>query len=205
MEIPFEQVRVLGALIEKERSTPEYYPLTLNSLAAACNQKSNRDPVTDLSESDVQRAIDELRRARLVGQSTGAGSRAEKYRHALAEAWSLGEPELALLAVLMLRGPQTVGELRSRTGRLFAFGSMEAVEEALSGLVGRPEPLVRLLERRAGQKEARWAHLLSGEPAESPAEAEAAPSGALAEEVRALRAELQTLREEFEAFRDAFR
>jgi len=201
MDIPFEQVRVLGALVEKERSTPEYYPLTLNSLTSACNQKSNRDPVTDLSESDVQRALDDLARHRLVGRVTGAGSRAEKYRHALAEAWGLDGAGLSVLAVLMLRGPQTVGEIRSRTGRMTTFESMEAVEAVLASLGGREEPLVKALERQAGQKEARYAHLLSGEPED----VEPAVSAGLEGEVRALRAELQALRDEFEAFRDAFR
>lgn len=203
MEIPFEQIRTLGALIEKERTTPDYYPLTLNALRSACNQKSNREPVTDLSESDVQRAVDDLRRARLAGQVTGAGSRAAKYRHALAEAWSLGEAELSVLAVLMLRGAQTVGEIRSRTGRLFEFDSMESVEEVLGSLAGRDDPLVRVLERRPGQKEARYAHLLSGEPEDVP-DTSVEPGG-LDDEVRALREELEALREEFRAFRDAFR
>lgn len=207
MDIPFEQARVLGALVEKERSTPEYYPLTLNSLTSACNQKSNRDPVTSLTESDVQGALDALRRARLVGQVTGAGSRAVKYRHALAEAWGLGEPELSALAVLLLRGPQTVGEIRSRAGRLFPFDSMEAVEAILVSLAGREEPLVRALERRPGQKEARFAHLLSGEPDAGPDDPPGVTggSGDLEEEVRALREEVDALREEFRAFRDAFR
>jgi uncharacterized protein YceH (UPF0502 family) len=209
MDLTFDETRILGVLIEKERSTPDYYPLTVNSLGTGCNQKSNRDPVVDFSESHVMSTLDSLMRRRLVGQVTGAGSRAVKYRHALAEAWELGEAELSALAVLMLRGPQTVGEIRTRTGRLFAFEDLGAVEATLAGLMGLDEPMVTLLPRQPGQKEARYAHLLSGEPdlealAVAPPVSTPDRLDALETEVVELKESLAALEEAFQRFRAQF-
>ncbi|MCC6317692.1 MAG: DUF480 domain-containing protein [Gemmatimonadaceae bacterium] len=159
------QVRVLGALIEKALATPDYYPLSLNALTVACNQSSNRDPVVHYEESEVLAAIDGLRRRSLVRAIQRVDSRVMKYQHLLAEAWNLEAGELALLGVLALRGAQTGAELRTRTARLHAFADGEAVDQALHNLAEREgSPLVRRLDRRAGQKEARYTHLLAGEP-----------------------------------------
>ena len=205
-----EEVRVLGALVEKELSTPDYYPMTVNALTQACNQKTNREPVVQYSEAVVQETLEVLIRKRLAGTASGASMRAVKYRHALAEAFDLGAPELAVLGSLMLRGPQTVGEIRGRTSRMHEFDTLEAVEAVLADLAGRDEPLVTELERQPGQKEARFAQLLSGEP-EVVAPAPAAPVAAsptrlqaLEEEVQTLRTELDDLRAAFEAFRAQF-
>lgn len=205
-----EEVRVLGALVEKELSTPDYYPMTVNALTQACNQKTNREPVVQYSEAVVRETLELLIRKRLAGTASGASMRAVKYRHALAEAFELAVPGLAVLGSLMLRGPQTVGEIRSRTGRMHAFETMEQVETVLADLAGRDEPLVTELERQPGQKEARFAHLLSGAP-EVATPAEAAPVAAsptrlqaLEDEVQTLRTELEDLRNAFEAFRAQF-
>lgn len=154
------ELRVLGALAEKALATPDYYPMTLNSLVAACNQKTGRDPVMELSEDEVARALDSLMRRGLAGTSSGAGSRVTKYRHLL----GLSEAETAALAVLVLRGPQTVGEVRGRTGRMHEFASLDEVEATLRLLAEREEPLVTELPIQTGRKEARWAHLLAGTP-----------------------------------------
>lgn len=203
-----QETRVLGVLIEKELSTPDYYPLTLNSLTTGCNQKSNRDPVVDFSQSEAMTALDDLMRRRVAGHVSGAGSRAEKYRHALAEAWGLSKADLSVLAELLLRGPQTVGELRARSSRMYDIGSIEQVEKILESLAGREEPLVSQLPRQAGQKEARFAHLLQGEPVipEAPA-ARSVPSGkieSLEEEVAELRERLDDLEAAFNSFRAQF-
>lgn len=205
MELTFEEIRVLGALVEKELATPEYYPMTVNGLVAACNQKTGRDPVTEFDDETVQAALDGLYRKRLAGQVTGSGSRAVKYRHTLAETLELDRPRRAVLGLLMLRGPQTSGELRGRSGRMFEFESVESVEAVLADLAAREEPLVIQLERRPGQKEARCAHLFAGVPepgGEPPAPMERA--GRLESEIEALRAELAALRSEFEAFKATF-
>lgn len=156
------QVRVLGCLLEKERATPDNYPLTVNSLILACNQTTNRYPVVSYNEPTVSNALLNLRSASLVRIVYSRSNRAEKYRHVLDEALELTEPELAVLSVLMVRGPQTVAELRTRTERLHPFGDQAGVEAVLDGLAGRPEPFVTRLERVPGQKEARWAQLLGG-------------------------------------------
>jgi uncharacterized protein len=155
-----EAIRVLGVMIEKELSTPEYYPLTLNALKTACNQKSNRHPVVAYSESDVIQALDELEKWRLVGHASGAGSRARKYRHAAREAIDLSPAETAVMACLFLRGQQTPGEIKGRTGRLFDFESLSQLDQTLEGLMRREEPLVESVQRRAGQKEDRFKHLM---------------------------------------------
>ena len=161
------QARIVGSLIEKEMATPDGYPLTMNALLAACNQTSNRNPVTRLDEATVGNALENLRAMNLVRIVYSRSNRADKYRHALGEILAVEPEHLALLSVLMLRGPQTAGELRSRTERLFPFGSQDEVDDALRHLAGRSEPLVARLERRPGQKESRWAHLLGGDLAEA--------------------------------------
>jgi 2-methylisocitrate lyase-like PEP mutase family enzyme/uncharacterized protein YceH (UPF0502 family) len=154
------EVRVLGALLEKQQTTPEYYPLTLNALAAACNQKTNRDPVMALSEGEVRAALERLREHVLVWQI--AGSRSEKWEQNAEKRWELDSATRALLTLLLLRGAQTPGELRSRSNRLHAFASITDVEAALRDLASGPEALVAELPRAPGQKEARWAHLVGG-------------------------------------------
>lgn len=167
MDRPLSDVeaRVLGALIEKEMTTPDYYPLSLNALTNACNQSSNREPVMQLEESAVAAALDTLRRESLVRAIQRADSRVMKYQHLAGETMSLAPPELALLDVLLLRGAQTAGELRTRGSRLHPFEDLASVEAALDGLIQCDPPLVARLSRRPGQKEIRFAHLLSGEPA----------------------------------------
>lgn len=214
MEVTLDpvEVRVLGSLVEKELSTPEYYPMTVNALTAACNQKSNRDPVVSFDEAGVQRALDSLQRKRLAGTATATYGRAVKFRHALAEHFGLDRPQLATLASLMLRGPQTAGEVRGRLGRMYAFDTIEQVESVLDVLGLREPPLVVRLPRLPGQKEQRYAHLFAGEPevaAETPpvlevSYADEARLQRLEAEVAALRDELQALAGAFQAFRDQF-
>lgn len=156
------EVRVLGSLVEKQLTTPEYYPLTLNALAAACNQKSNREPVMSLDEASILAALDSLRERNLVYLFHGSTSRVVKYKHMLPSVYDLDPAETAVMCVLMLRGPQTTGEIRGRTDRLFEFQGLSQVQETLDALARRDEPLVIKLERQPGQKDARHAHLLSG-------------------------------------------
>lgn len=156
------ECRVLGALLEKEQTTPEYYPLTVNTLVAASNQKTNRDPVTELGEDEVRAALDRLRRNVLVWSSEGA--RTERWRHALDRRWRLEPATKALITLLLLRGPQTPGELRARAERMHRFGSPGEVETSLRELASGREPLVRELPRAPGQKENRWIHLAGDEP-----------------------------------------
>ncbi len=208
------EARILGALIEKELTTPEYYPLTLNSLTNACNQKSNRDPVMTLEEVDLVRALDKLKLKGCARQS-GEGGRVPKYCHSLGE--KLPPPELAILAELLLRGPQTLGELRGRAERMSPFADLAAVEETLRELEEFSPPLVALLPRQPGQKEQRYAHLLSGEPQLTASDRQAPPEaarlkvmeederiGALEAEVAALRAEVAELRRIVEEFTAQF-
>lgn len=156
------EVRVVGSLVEKQLTTPEYYPLTLNALTAACNQKSNRDPVMSLGETEIMAAVDRLRDENLVYLFYGSGSRTVKYKHMLPSVYELDPAGTAVMAVLMLRGPQTIGEIRERTGRMHEFGDLNEVQQTLDDLSRRDEPLIVKLERQPGQKEARYAHLLSG-------------------------------------------
>ena len=167
MDADAVELRVLGCLIEKQRTTPDVYPLSLNSLRLACNQTTNRDPVVEYDETTIRSALERLSRKGWVRLASGAGSRAAKYRHLLDEAIGVGGPEISVLAVLMLRGPQTPGELKQRTERLHPFASLDEVEAVLGDLIGRD--LVVHLERRPGQKEARYAQLLGGD--EEPASA----------------------------------
>lgn len=209
------EARIVGCLIEKQLTTPEYYPLTLNSLTAACNQKSNRDPVVSYDETTILGAIDSLRDKNLVYLFYGSSSRAVKYKHMLPSVYELDPPAVAVIAVLLLRGPQTVGELRERTGRLHEFPSLGEVSETLDTLVNREPPLVAKLDRQPGQKEARFAHLLSGEvkmedlpPAREKPAALAKDSneriGNLEREIESLRSELTAFREVFDEFRKQF-
>ena len=156
---------MLGSLAEKQVTTPDYYPLTMNALVHACNQISNRDPVVSYDERQVAEAVDTLRLKNLVYIFYGAESRVPKYKHMMREVLGLSPPELAALCVLMLRGAQTVGEVRGRTGRLYEFADLREAEATLEGLSERDDPLVVKLPRQAGRKEARYAHLLSGQPA----------------------------------------
>ena len=201
------EVRILGSLLEKEVTTPEYYPLSLNALLAACNQTTNRDPVMRLDENTATHHIIALRRGGLLRQIQPVGSRVAKFAHLLEEVLKLGQRELALLGVLMLRGPQTTGELRTRTQRLHEFADVADVESALAGLASRePEPLVVMLPRRPGQREERWAHTLAGEAAAraageaGPAE-ERAPVAAAGDRVARLEAEMAALRQELAELR----
>jgi uncharacterized protein YceH (UPF0502 family) len=209
------EVRVLGSLVEKEVTTPDNYPLSLSALAAACSQASNREPVMRLDDDAVTVPVVALRRRGLVRAIQPAGSRVTKYQHLLADALLLDPRELAVLGVLMLRGPQTPGELHARTARLAEFAGLAELEATIQALVTRePEPLVARLPRRAGQKEVRYAHLLSGEPAatDGPDAGPPLPAtvagddrvSALEQTVEALRAEIAALRGELAEFRAQF-
>ncbi len=200
------EARVIGALIEKQLTTPEYYPLTLNSLIAACNQKSNRDPVVSFDEETVQKSLDILRDKNIVYVFYGSTSRVPKYKHILPDVLELEPSETAVLCVLMLRGAQTLGELRERTSRLYEFSGLGEVNETLDNLMRREEPLVIKLERLPGQKEARFAHLLSGEIDVESYAKENISSGKQAggERVEKLEQELENLRNEFNLFRESF-
>ena len=165
------QARVLGALIEKENTTPDYYPLSLNALVNACNQRSNREPVMDLDEEDVRQALHGLQDQRLAGPARGADSRVAKYEHWLGKAFNFSRAETALLCVLLLRGPQTPGELRGRTERIHRFDEIGDVLAGLQKLMERQPSLVAILPRQPGTKESRYAHLLCGEVISAPAAA----------------------------------
>ena len=203
------ECRVLGALLEKERLTPENYPLSLNSLTAACNQSTNRDPVTSYDEKTVDEAIQSLRERRLVTMVVGAGARVQKFKHRLGEHYKLEDKEVAVLCVLLLRGAQTPGELRIRTERMHAFGSLGAVEETLSVLAREGLELVQSIPARPGQKEGRYRCTFGVESAaiESTSPDEPIlPSRleVLQSEVKDLRDEIARLREEFQQFRRQF-
>lgn len=173
------EVRVLGSLIEKEHATPDQYPLSLNSLVLACNQKTSRHPVVNYDEETVREALKRLNQLGLVKISSGPKQRVRKYLHNFREIYYVNQPEMAAMCVLMLRGPQTVGEIRQRSERIHEFDSIEAVQAALDSLMDRREPLITLLPKQPGQKEARYAHLLCGEP-KIPAET-VVPPNAIAE------------------------
>jgi uncharacterized protein YceH (UPF0502 family) len=200
------ELRVLGSLIEKEITTPEYYPLSLNALVNACNQKSNRDPVMSLEEDAVLEAIDALRDKRFATIITGAGSRVPKYAHRFSETLNLGRREIAVMCELILRGPQTIGELRNRTERMHKFDDLSEVESIIERL---PEMIAKL-PRRAGEKEARYAHLFSGPVQvyeagpEAPAATRPDRTAALEAEVAALREEVRLLKDQFAEFRKQF-
>jgi uncharacterized protein len=157
------EARVLGALIEKQVTTPDYYPLSLNALMNACNQRSNREPTMDLDEDAIRQALHALEEKRLAGRARGSDSRVAKYEHWLQEAFNFTRGETAAVCVLLLRGPQTLGEIRGRTERLFHFEELSDVQATLQRLMEREPPLVKMLPRQAGTKEARYAHLFSGD------------------------------------------
>ena len=205
------ETRVLGSLIEKQVTTPEYYPLTLNALTLACNQKNNRHPVTAYTESQVSDAVESLREKNLAYVFYGSTSRVPKYKHVVPEVMHLTPPETALMCVLMLRGAQTPGELRGNASRLHEFSSLEEVESVLNGLISHdPDPLVVRLPRQPGQKEVRFAHLLSGEinvealvvESERPSRQSAVER--LEQKVDALTAEVERLKDQFDQFRKQF-
>lgn len=201
------EVRVLGSLVEKQLTTPEYYPLTLNALTAACNQKSNRDPAMSLDETAILAAIDSLRDKNLVYLYYGSTSRTVKYKHMLPSVYELEPPAVAIIALLLLRGPQTVGELRGRSDRLYEFSGLGEVQETLDDLAGRSEPLVLKLERQPGQKEARNVHLLSGEvdvAALNVAREQHSGGGGSNERVANLEQEIERLSSELTSFRETF-
>ena len=201
------EVRVAGALAEKALATPDSYPMSLNALTAACNQKTGRDPVMDLPEGEVAAALDALMRHGLAGHTSGAGARVEKYRHTLDRRFDLDEAALAVLAVLLLRGPQTAGELRARTARLHPFETLEAVDAVLRALAEREAPLVTELPLPPGRKEPRFAHLLGGPVGEdtlTPPASGGERVAALERGVEALEEALDGLRAAFERFRDQF-
>ena len=212
------EIRVLGSLIEKQIATPDYYPLTLNALTLACNQLTNREPIVAFDDQTVVRALDGLRDKRLASQFHGAESRVAKYKHTLTDVLLLTPAEIALLCVLMLRGPQTVGELRTRSERLFTFDNLAEVDASLTALATRASgPLVAKLPRQPGTKESRYAHLLSGpvevaatamlpppEPAPLAVRAENDRLAKLEAEAASLHRELAELKQEFADFRRQF-
>jgi uncharacterized protein len=219
LELSPVEARVLGALVEKESTTPEYYPLSLNALVNACNQKSNREPVMTLDEETVRKALRSLADQSLARSASG-DSRVAKFEHRLNELYNFHRHEIAVLCVLLLRGPQTPGELRTRAERMYAFEDLEAVHSALNLLMRREPPLVKVLSRQPGTKESRFMHLLSGDAAPESSAGEGIESaevsgGAvsirdrerieqLETEVAELRRELETLREQFASFQKQF-
>jgi len=208
------EARVLGCLVEKEITTPEYYPLSLNALVHACNQKSNRDPLMNLDEDRVRAALRSLGEQALA-RSAGGDSRVAKYEHRLSEVFNFTRPETAILCELLLRGPQTPGELRSRAERMHPFEDLSVVQSTLKHLIERELPLVKLLPRQPGNKEARYAHLLSGDVevretlpvkqvAVSSSAAENVRMTELESEVAALQKEIADLKAQFAEFRKQF-
>jgi uncharacterized protein len=209
------ETRVLGSLVEKELTTPEYYPLSLNALVNACNQKSNRDPVMTLDEDAVRDALRSLEKKGLAGPADNMVSRVSKYEHRLGEAYNFSRHETAVLAELLLRGPQTPGELRSRADRMHKFDDLGIVLTTLRKLMEREPPLAKLLPRQPGTKEARYAHLLSGDvtvaPSESSAEVMVTSSAGIGErltrledQVEALQSEMADLKQQLGTFRKQF-
>ncbi len=212
------EIRVLGSLVEKQLTTPEYYPLTLNSLTAACNQKNNRNPVVSYDEQTVANALESLREKNLVYVFYGSTSRVPKYKHVMPEVMRLSPPQVAIMCVLMLRGSQTPGELRSNGSRLYEFSGLEEVEQTLNSLISNDEePLAARLPRQPGQKEVRFAHLLSGEidleslarAADSASETPSRRGSVeridkLEEQVEHLTKAIEELHHQFEAFRKQF-
>jgi uncharacterized protein YceH (UPF0502 family) len=216
------ETRVLGSLIEKDITTPDYYPLSLNALVNACNQKNNRDPVMTLEEETVRRALNTLQEKRLAGPASGADSRVTKFEHRLQEVFNFDRREIAVVCVLLLRGPQTPGELRSRTERMYHFEALDDIISTLDRLAQREPSLARVLPRQPGMKESRYTHLFSGEPTvsdvtgtESVASRASSPANAgttsvidrlaaLEEEVAHLRQELAEVQQQLAAFRRQF-
>jgi uncharacterized protein YceH (UPF0502 family) len=217
MDIVLSEVeaRVLGALIEKDSTTPDYYPLSINALVNACNQKNNRDPVMSLNENAVRDALYTLQQKHLAGPAGGADSRVTKYEHRIQEVFNFTRAETAVMDVLLLRGPQTPGELRGRTERMFRFEELSDVQATLQKLMQRTPPLVKVLPRQPGTKEARYAHLLSGdvEGWEAPPETASASARSagdderverLENEVAELRREMSELKQQMESLKKQF-
>lgn len=209
-----EEIRVLGCLMEKEMATPEYYPLSLNALVNACNQKSNRDPVTSYTEEVVSAALDTLRKKKLAMESSG--SRVQRYAQTFSKEYNLKRSEEAVMCILFVRGPQTPGEIRSRTERLYPFSALEEAQETISNLerVG----LVKILPRQPGRKECRYTHLLGGDPVvnleehnlesgnpDSAKESDVEQINLFKDEIAMLRQELKDLKQEFDQFKAQFR
>lgn len=214
LELSSVETRVLGSLLEKERTTPEYYPLSLNGLTAACNQTTNRDPIVSYDDRTVEQGLDRLREKKLAMLIHTAGARVPKYRHTLLDSYNLDVREVAILSMLMLRGPQTPGELRSRTGRMCDPMTLTEVEKCLEELTCGGDPLVRVIPAKPGQKEKRYVQLLSGEPElEIPVTAPATVTESYSEksrldtleiELNRLKSELHALREELAEFKKLF-
>jgi len=210
------EVRVLGSLIEKDITTPDYYPLSLNALVNACNQKNNRDPVMTLDEDSVSDALGTLQENRLAGPASGADSRVTKYEHRLQEVFNFDRREIAILCVLLLRGPQTPGELRSRTERMYRFEALDDIVSTLDRLSQRQPPLSAILPRQPGTKESRYMHLLAGEPPSADVERAVLPASDhgralssdrlshLENEVTELRRELAEVQQQLATFRKQF-
>ena len=208
------EARVLGALIEKDITTPDYYPLSLNALVNACNQKNNRDPVMGLAEDAVRDALSSLQEKRMAGPAGGADSRVTKYEHRLQEVFNFDRREIAVVCVLLLRGPQTPGELRGRTERMYRFETLDDVQAAIQKLMDRQPSLVRVLPRQPGTKESRYMHLFSGDASADFAAPAASPKpsadplesrvASLESEIASLRSEVADLRREFGEFKQQF-
>ena len=212
------EVRVLGALVEKQLTTPEYYPLTLHALTVACNQKNNRNPVTSYDENTVAAGLESLREKNLTYVFHGSSSRVPKYKHVMTEVMHLSPPELAVMGALMLRGPQTVGELRGNASRFHEFSGLEEVEITLNALISKePEAMAVRLPRQPGQKDARYVHLLSGPPSQEflmeveahsksnhPRHGESDKVEQLQKEIDGLKEEFRTLQQQFEEFKKQF-
>ena len=208
------EVRVLGALIEKDITTPDYYPLSLNALVNACNQKNNREPVMTLDEESARQALSSLQEKRLAGPAGGADSRVTKYEHRLQEVFNFDRREIAILCVLLLRGPQTPGELRGRGERMYRFETLDDVQSTIQRLSDRQPPLMRVLPRQPGTKESRYVHLFSEDtwPTEirplhgipQPPAANDSRLAALEAEVSSLRSEVADLRKQLAAFKTQF-
>ena len=208
------ETRILGCLLEKERTTPEYYPLSLNSLVTACNQTTNRDPIVNYNEKTVEQGLDLLRQKKLAMLIHTAGARVAKYRHTFLDLYNLNSREVAIICVLMLRGPQTPGELRSRTERMCGAMSLSDLERLLDELSAGDDPLVKVIPARPGQKEKRYAHLLSPYTETYESAADRAPAiestpqesrlDQLESELKNLRTEMNSLREDFEQLKKQF-
>lgn len=193
-----EEIRVLGSLIEKSKTTPDYYPMTVNGLTAACNQKTSRKPIMQIDESTVLGTLEMLRKKGLVSTATGGASRSVKYKHNLAIVFPLDPPQVTVLCLLMLRGPQTPGELNTNAGRMYEFDSLEEVQKVLESLADMIPPFVLQLPRKTGQKELRYTHLLSGIPETNPEEDEmifTGPSSDTESRIQRLEDEVRELKE----------
>jgi uncharacterized protein len=215
MNLTAIETRVLGSLVEKDITTPDYYPLSLNALVNACNQKNNREPVMSLDEQTVRDALSTLQEKRLAGPASGADSRVSKYEHRLQEVFNFDRREIAIVCVLLLRGPQTLGELRGRSDRMYHFETLDDVISTLDRLAQRDPALVAILPRQPGTKESRYMHLFSGEPPDLDVVRESTPAmkatnsagdrlSALEQEVARLRQELSEVQQQLAAFRKQF-